>query len=211
MTHHSSQESFRDRADSFRKWLGTMASQLRPDQITFVFSHGGTLTDAFRPTEKFGNCEMRVFDIDCEGNFLRVERERERDRERERERERESTDCVCNMQVAPHPSPSLLTASDDVICPLSLRPIVFPMRDAEGFIYERDAILNWIEGHSTSPLTGNPMRRDDLVEVHVDAAKESESGRDSLTFAIQRVEFDGERTYIVYGTTDGQVRFPLSL
>ncbi len=42
--------------------------------------------------------------------------------------------------------------------------MVDPVIDAEGNSYERDAIDRWLQTNSTSPVTRNPLRRQDLRE-----------------------------------------------
>jgi len=42
-------------------------------------------------------------------------------------------------------------------CPLTKEVMNEPMTDFEGNHYERDAIMKYLETHSTSPVTGNPL------------------------------------------------------
>jgi hypothetical protein len=42
-------------------------------------------------------------------------------------------------------------------CPLTKEIISDPMTDFEGNSYEREAILKYLESHSTSPVTGSPL------------------------------------------------------
>ena len=42
--------------------------------------------------------------------------------------------------------------------------MVDPVIDTEGNSYERDAIERWLQTNSTSPVTRNPLRRQDLRE-----------------------------------------------
>lgn len=64
---------------------------------------------------------------------------------------------------APTPSlfhtfqPAVETLTKQYLCPLTKEVMKEPMTDFEGNHYERDAILKYLETHSTSPVTGNPL------------------------------------------------------
>jgi hypothetical protein len=49
-------------------------------------------------------------------------------------------------------------------CMITQALMVDPVIDAEGNSYERDAIERWLQSNSTSPVTRNPLRRQDLRE-----------------------------------------------
>jgi len=50
------------------------------------------------------------------------------------------------------------------ICPVTQKPIRYPVTDPNGnAIYEREAILRWLETHGTSPVTFRPLHARDLV------------------------------------------------
>ncbi|UJR38015.1 hypothetical protein I4U23_030697 [Adineta vaga] len=52
--------------------------------------------------------------------------------------------------------------NSDLICPITLDVCRDPVLAADGHIYERNAILQWIEQQGTSPLTREPLKIDDL-------------------------------------------------
>lgn len=64
---------------------------------------------------------------------------------------------------APTPSrfdtfqPAVDSLTKKYLCPLTKQVINEPMTDFEGNNYERDAVLKYLETHSTSPVTGNPL------------------------------------------------------
>ena len=53
--------------------------------------------------------------------------------------------------------PAVETLTKQYRCPLTKEVMSDPMTDFEGNSYERDAILKYLETHSTSPVTGNPL------------------------------------------------------
>ncbi|CAF3351421.1 unnamed protein product [Rotaria socialis] len=53
-------------------------------------------------------------------------------------------------------------SDDDLICPITQEIFRDPVRAADGFVYERDAISRWILQKGTSPLTRKPLRIDEL-------------------------------------------------
>ncbi|KAL7496914.1 hypothetical protein ACHAWT_005823, partial [Skeletonema menzelii] len=53
--------------------------------------------------------------------------------------------------------PAVETLTKQYQCPLTKEVMNEPMTDFEGNSYERDAILKYLETHSTSPVTGNPL------------------------------------------------------
>jgi len=50
----------------------------------------------------------------------------------------------------------------DCICPITLDVYRDPVLAGDGHVYERIAIVQWIEQHGTSPLTREPLNVDDL-------------------------------------------------
>ncbi|CAF0975794.1 unnamed protein product [Adineta ricciae] len=52
--------------------------------------------------------------------------------------------------------------SHDLICPITLDVCRDPVLAADGHIYERSAIVQWIKQQGTSPLTRKPLTLDDL-------------------------------------------------
>ena len=62
----------------------------------------------------------------------------------------------------------LINPPNHFICPISHQLFVDPVIDTEGNTYERDAILRWlILTPDKSPITGNRLRMEDLVEDRV--------------------------------------------
>jgi curved DNA-binding protein CbpA len=53
--------------------------------------------------------------------------------------------------------PAVETLTKQYRCPLTKEVMKEPMSDFEGNNYEKDAILKYLETHSTSPVTGNPL------------------------------------------------------
>lgn len=53
--------------------------------------------------------------------------------------------------------PAVESLTKQYLCPLTKEVMREPMTDFEGSSYERDAILKYLETHSTSPVTGNPL------------------------------------------------------
>jgi U-box domain len=50
------------------------------------------------------------------------------------------------------------------VCPLTKKLMQDPVRSCYGYHYERSAILQWLdEGHNFCPVTGNPLRRSNLI------------------------------------------------
>lgn len=52
-----------------------------------------------------------------------------------------------------------------IICPITQRAPTEPVRAADGHVYERAAIENWLLSHDTSPLTHVPLANKDLVDA----------------------------------------------
>ena len=50
------------------------------------------------------------------------------------------------------------TEYDSLCCPITLSVMSDPVIcTGDGHTYERDAIVNWLKDHDTSPLSGEPM------------------------------------------------------
>lgn len=56
---------------------------------------------------------------------------------------------------------------DDLICPITLQVFRDPVIAADGHVYEREAITQWIREHGTSPLTRQPLTLHDLKPDYV--------------------------------------------
>lgn len=58
---------------------------------------------------------------------------------------------------------STVPVPEEFICPLTLDVMSEPLLSREGHNYEREAIMNWVADHGTSPLTRETMRPSQLV------------------------------------------------
>ena len=58
---------------------------------------------------------------------------------------------------------TLVPVPEEYLCPLTMDLMMEPLLSREGHNYERDAILNWVAEHGTSPLTRQPLRPSHLV------------------------------------------------
>jgi len=59
------------------------------------------------------------------------------------------------------------SAPQSFVCPITGEIMADPVATSDGFSYEREAIVTWFaNGHQTSPLTGAPLSRADLVPNH---------------------------------------------
>jgi len=54
-------------------------------------------------------------------------------------------------------------AAQSMVCPITHCPMSEPVMDKEGYTYEKAAIMQWLQNHTTSPVTRNPMRVEDLT------------------------------------------------
>ena len=52
---------------------------------------------------------------------------------------------------------STSTPPEDLLCPITGNILVHPVLASDGVTYERDAILQWLRGHTYSPITRTPM------------------------------------------------------
>ena len=70
--------------------------------------------------------------------------------------------------------PDYISACATAECPLAKALFVDPVEAADGYVYEREALVKWLEGHSTSPKTGEPLSSKDfkpcVVTKHCAAA-----------------------------------------
>jgi len=57
-------------------------------------------------------------------------------------------------------------AKQDLRCPITLEVMRDPVMAADGHSYEREAILRWLRGHRTSPLTGRVLSSQELTPNH---------------------------------------------
>ena len=70
-----------------------------------------------------------------------------------------------------------------VVCPITLDVYRDPVLAGDGHVYERVAIIKWIEQQGTSPLTRQPLNVDDLRSA-VNTKQLSQSSRsNSLTYS----------------------------
>ena len=51
---------------------------------------------------------------------------------------------------------------EDLICPITLEMFRDPVIAGDGHIYEREAIVQWIREHGTSPLTRQQLNINEL-------------------------------------------------
>jgi len=53
------------------------------------------------------------------------------------------------------------------LCPISLEMMRDPVTAPTGITYDRDSVEGWLErGHATCPVTGRPLRAEDLIPNH---------------------------------------------
>lgn len=63
----------------------------------------------------------------------------------------------------PEVKPSEQEIDNRLTCPLTLEPFKDPVTAPDGRNYERSAIVEWLEMHGTSPMTRQPMKKDQLI------------------------------------------------
>jgi peptidyl-prolyl cis-trans isomerase-like protein 2 len=51
-------------------------------------------------------------------------------------------------------------------CCLSLQPFTNPVCSPDGHIFDLENILKWLKEYGTSPVTGSPLKREDLITLH---------------------------------------------
>ena len=58
----------------------------------------------------------------------------------------------------------IVLVPNQFICPITLEILKHPLMTRSGLVFERSAILDWLEnGNNTCPLTREPMRLSDLI------------------------------------------------
>jgi hypothetical protein len=62
---------------------------------------------------------------------------------------------------------STVGPTEEITCPLTREVFVEPVIDYEGNTYEKDAILEWLKTHPTSPITRSRLREDQLIPNRV--------------------------------------------
>jgi len=70
-----------------------------------------------------------------------------------------------SQQDLVHHSASALL-EDDVCCPITMLLMADPVVTADGFSYEREAIVKWLQEHDISPKTGEPLPNKVLIPNH---------------------------------------------
>ena len=55
---------------------------------------------------------------------------------------------------------------DEFFCPIGRELMIDPVACADGFAYERVNIESWLEGHTTSAMTGAPLASVELHPIH---------------------------------------------
>ena len=64
-----------------------------------------------------------------------------------------------------------LDVPDEFICPITNEIMKHPLMSIHGFSFERDAILQWLQKHSTCPLSRKELTVSKLVNNHALAAR----------------------------------------
>ena len=61
----------------------------------------------------------------------------------------------------------IIDIPEDLICPITQEIMENPVVAADGHSYEQSEILEWLQkGKKVSPLTGEPLKHDTLIENH---------------------------------------------
>lgn len=70
-----------------------------------------------------------------------------------------------SLHSAPDPNPCLSFSQwpDHCLCPFTRRLMLDPVIAPDGITYERFAILEWLQLHDVSPLTGQPLVNKQLM------------------------------------------------
>ena len=58
----------------------------------------------------------------------------------------------------------LVDIPDEFLCPITQEMMENPVVAADGHTYERAAIVQWLQGHRTSPLTNERLKHDTLTD-----------------------------------------------
>ncbi|CAN6246182.1 unnamed protein product [Urochloa humidicola] len=70
-------------------------------------------------------------------------------------------------QPAPAPAAAEPAVPGHFLCPISLDMMRDPVTAPTGITYDRSSVEGWLErGHSTCPVTGRPLRAEDLIPNH---------------------------------------------
>lgn len=79
----------------------------------------------------------------------------------------EMENTISLQDANPKPKPQIRQLSESSIanytCPISFEIMVDPVVTKEGYSFERNAILKWLETHTTCPLSRFPLNASDLV------------------------------------------------
>lgn len=68
------------------------------------------------------------------------------------------------LQAILVPPATKINIDEDLLCPIGKCLMRDPVVAFDGQTYEREAIVEWLVGHDTSPLTGAPLKHTDLIE-----------------------------------------------
>ena len=67
----------------------------------------------------------------------------------------------------PAPAAAEAAVPGHFLCPISLEMMRDPVTAPTGITYDRDSVEGWLErGHATCPVTGRPLRAEDLIPNH---------------------------------------------
>ena len=76
---------------------------------------------------------------------------------------------------------TIMLPEHDITCPITHERYVDPVvLEGDGFTYERSAIERWLKNHSTSPITGAPIKRIGLIPNYL-VRQITDSVKDSKT------------------------------
>ncbi|CAL4885279.1 unnamed protein product [Urochloa decumbens] len=71
------------------------------------------------------------------------------------------------QQTAPAPAAAEPAVPGHFLCPISLDMMRDPVTAPTGITYDRASVEGWLDrGHSTCPVTGRPLRAEDLIPNH---------------------------------------------
>ncbi|KAG2653876.1 U-box domain-containing protein 21-like [Panicum virgatum] len=93
---------------------------------------------------------------------------------RSRHRPRAARVAVAEIPLAtrrttrqPAPTAAEAAVPGHFLCPISLEMMRDPVTAPTGITYDRDSVEGWLErGHVTCPVTGRPLRAEDLIPNH---------------------------------------------
>jgi hypothetical protein len=106
---------------------------------------------------------------------------------------------------------------DDYMCPLTLGLFVDPVLDSLGHTYERKAIDDWLNGHTTSPKTNEELpdkllRPNRVMKAAVEAIRsllDAKNGRDAKPAAAKSRTVDARPPVDDYGSDEIERDCPL--